>query len=236
MADAHGSGPCVRKDVRVQLPPRPPMLAAYGCFAVGGGRVLFWGPSPQTPTVRAPLDSRWSTWGLTSCSAFGHQCPPRPSAIARLLGLRPSSWGSAFGHRAGARLSAIGGWARPSAIALLLGLPTSARPSAIGLWSGFGRRAWPGLGPSTSCSGFGCWQSAWPSAIARLLGLRASDVGRPADLLGVRPSVAGGWGSGAADGGAGRVVGQHHQVRSVVEIILDFIVGVCRERPLLVGG
>lgn len=24
MADAHGSGPCVRKDVRVQLPPRPP--------------------------------------------------------------------------------------------------------------------------------------------------------------------------------------------------------------------
>src|SRR3954447_2340700 len=26
MADAHGSGPCVRKDVRVQLPPRPPLL------------------------------------------------------------------------------------------------------------------------------------------------------------------------------------------------------------------
>src|SRR5690242_20184250 len=24
MADAHGSGPCVRKDVGVQLPPRPP--------------------------------------------------------------------------------------------------------------------------------------------------------------------------------------------------------------------
>src|SRR5215510_1654607 len=23
MADAHGSGPCVRKDVRVQIPPRP---------------------------------------------------------------------------------------------------------------------------------------------------------------------------------------------------------------------
>src|SRR6185312_10958582 len=30
MADAHGSGPCVRKDVRVQLPPRPqsPLLIA----------------------------------------------------------------------------------------------------------------------------------------------------------------------------------------------------------------
>src|SRR3954470_18844176 len=27
MADAHGSGPCVRKDVGVQLPPRPPFVA-----------------------------------------------------------------------------------------------------------------------------------------------------------------------------------------------------------------
>src|SRR4051812_2064151 len=43
MADAHGSGPCVRKDVGVQLPPCPPeerapgsvpALALFGCSAV----------------------------------------------------------------------------------------------------------------------------------------------------------------------------------------------------------
>jgi hypothetical protein len=28
MADAHGSGPCVRKDVGVQLPPCPPVARA----------------------------------------------------------------------------------------------------------------------------------------------------------------------------------------------------------------
>src|SRR3954454_15714505 len=36
MADAHGSGPCVRKDVGVQLPPRPPSIKVAGG---SGGRV-----------------------------------------------------------------------------------------------------------------------------------------------------------------------------------------------------
>src|SRR5690606_33722950 len=32
MADAHGPGPCVRKDVRVHLPPRPPETTSLsGC-------------------------------------------------------------------------------------------------------------------------------------------------------------------------------------------------------------
>jgi hypothetical protein len=30
MADAHGSGPCVRKDVGVQLPPCPPQVVIKG--------------------------------------------------------------------------------------------------------------------------------------------------------------------------------------------------------------
>src|SRR5690606_9371535 len=44
MADAHGSGPCVRKDVRVQLPPRPPqrprnpVQVLYRVFSCPKGR------------------------------------------------------------------------------------------------------------------------------------------------------------------------------------------------------
>jgi hypothetical protein len=50
MADAHGSGPCVRKDVRVQLPPRPPGTHVRGTRSPGGGhRCWSGGPSPPDP-------------------------------------------------------------------------------------------------------------------------------------------------------------------------------------------
>src|SRR3954452_15529135 len=61
MADAHGSGPCVRKDVGVQLPPRPPCSVAFGPPSlVLGVRHRFWGATPQTPTVRFVPDPAWS--------------------------------------------------------------------------------------------------------------------------------------------------------------------------------
>jgi hypothetical protein len=51
MADAHGSGPCVRKDVRVQLPPRPRATHARGARSPSRGhRCCSGGPSPQTPS------------------------------------------------------------------------------------------------------------------------------------------------------------------------------------------
>ena len=54
MADAHGSGPCVRKDVRVQLPPRPlcseaPSARAEGASFAWGGSSSFPGAEPPDP-------------------------------------------------------------------------------------------------------------------------------------------------------------------------------------------
>jgi hypothetical protein len=50
MADAHGSGPCVRKDVRVQLPPRPRATHARGARSPSRGhRCCSGGPSPPDP-------------------------------------------------------------------------------------------------------------------------------------------------------------------------------------------
>src|SRR5690348_9195206 len=54
MADAHGSGPCVRKDVGVQLPPRP-LDARRRMPAESAGSAsprILWGPSPHTPCRR----------------------------------------------------------------------------------------------------------------------------------------------------------------------------------------
>src|SRR4051812_50220867 len=51
MADAHGSGPCVRKDVGVQLPPRPPSIRVAGG---SGGRVC---GGPVSGTFELPADS-----------------------------------------------------------------------------------------------------------------------------------------------------------------------------------
>jgi hypothetical protein len=53
MADAHGSGPCVRKDVGVQLPPRPPFTQHY----------LLPGSDSYPLSSRATLRSGDSTCG-----------------------------------------------------------------------------------------------------------------------------------------------------------------------------
>ena len=77
MADAHGSGPCIRKDVGVQLPPRPPSLTSLTCS--------FGARTPRTSTSwshrghKLPLSppSRLSDWVrllgdlLTRCGRWG---------------------------------------------------------------------------------------------------------------------------------------------------------------------
>src|SRR3954453_2044800 len=52
MADAHGSGPCVRKDVRVQLPPRPPLLGLRD-------------PLPRTAGARSGTEPERATTPVT---------------------------------------------------------------------------------------------------------------------------------------------------------------------------
>src|SRR4051794_21688572 len=85
MADAHGSGPCVRKDVRVQLPPRPPCsearpLARPGLFPFSSS--LPGGRAPRTPHGAVPPDPAWLRlwWGF-----FGGECHPVGSAWCSLL-------------------------------------------------------------------------------------------------------------------------------------------------------
>ena len=94
MADAHGSGPCVRKDVRVQLPPRPPGDACSRvAFAVGGHRCCSGGPSPPGPQPGAsPPDP-------LPCGPFGTSVRPvvsgRPSGCPPALRLSvgpPALW------------------------------------------------------------------------------------------------------------------------------------------------
>src|SRR5712691_2470433 len=53
-ADAHGSGPCVRKDVRVQIPPRPRVGLAYSLALASFAYARSAGPGgrpPGTPRV-----------------------------------------------------------------------------------------------------------------------------------------------------------------------------------------
>src|SRR5882724_2853499 len=77
MADAHGSGPCVRKDVRVQLPPRPLDVYPSPCSrrARAGGRLVRpVGVRPPRPARRAsPPDPHpcWSPLGVPGWSPFG---------------------------------------------------------------------------------------------------------------------------------------------------------------------
>src|SRR4051794_15772093 len=68
MADAHGSGPCVRKDVRVQLPPRPPIVAESAPL-VEEARLLCGGRTPAPPRRAAPPPDpgRWSPRADPSC-------------------------------------------------------------------------------------------------------------------------------------------------------------------------
>src|SRR5687767_3235136 len=103
MADAHGSGPCVRKDVGVQLPPcarekgsgfagplsrllhafgalperAPPSSDSPYLFAESANRgalVISWEPSPQAPTRRFCPRTPETLIGLSSLS--GATCAP----------------------------------------------------------------------------------------------------------------------------------------------------------------
>src|SRR5882757_3046818 len=105
MADAHGSGPCVRKDVRVQLPPRPLDVLRFHARGERGRwdiSSMLWGCNPHAPpggasppgtplsvvTFRGPA---WALlrrpavvtfgahcWGVASLASGGHlRCSPR---------------------------------------------------------------------------------------------------------------------------------------------------------------
>src|SRR5947209_18328175 len=74
MADAHGSGPCVRKDVRVQLPPRPlcsgpvaarPALSRWLCYSRGA-------VPPGPPTVRLGRTQRGHPGSFMRLSACAY--------------------------------------------------------------------------------------------------------------------------------------------------------------------
>src|SRR3954468_14523404 len=70
MADAHGSGPCVRKDVRVQLPPRP---RCSGAPAGAGAPFPFaryfpGGRAPRTPHGALSRGGEYNPFGSAWCS------------------------------------------------------------------------------------------------------------------------------------------------------------------------
>src|SRR5712691_7830590 len=82
-ADAHGSGPCVRKDVRVQIPPRP---RAGLCYSSIFDRLrwrppcLSGGTTPRNPP-RGPLSccgsGRWPASRRGGASTVGMLLPGR---------------------------------------------------------------------------------------------------------------------------------------------------------------
>src|SRR5262249_54021555 len=92
MADAHGSGPCVRKDVRVQIPPRP---RAGSCWSVAFGHLpheprSFPGGDPPDPHVRRlPSVTTVSRALLAFSLLFG--CGPRTTGTAIRPGFPPGS-------------------------------------------------------------------------------------------------------------------------------------------------
>ena len=86
-ADAHGSGPCVRKDVRVQIPPRPlvdgdPMVASPL-----RGASLSWVPLSFTPGADPRTPSRKSAGGWSSDFPAGN---PLGLVIGSAVPLGPS--------------------------------------------------------------------------------------------------------------------------------------------------
>jgi hypothetical protein len=104
MADAHGSGPCVRKDVRVQLPPRPPAEHVRGTRSLlGGHRVCSGGPSPPDPQPGASppdphlMGSPFVAWlALSAGRPSSSAAPPcrlagLPRRLPRLRLAGPSS-------------------------------------------------------------------------------------------------------------------------------------------------
>ena len=101
MADAHGSGPCVREDVRVQLPPRPHSVASSPATkAQETARGLLSRRSLPSPGARSP-----ASFSEGGCA------PPPHLADGRELG-----WIAASSARAG--WSASGGLVRRLLIAV----------------------------------------------------------------------------------------------------------------------
>ncbi len=115
-ADAHGSGPCVREDVRVQIPPRP-RAAGQACSLIfdqlpmgrgicpGGrppGTPRCGGTTPRTPRTRAglgasraPRPSKTSHLASPACLPYpaflSHApAPPAPSTSCIALTSHPS--------------------------------------------------------------------------------------------------------------------------------------------------
>src|SRR5690349_2774108 len=93
MADAHGSGPCVRKDVGVQLPPSPPDHLVTSCprSARAGGDRHFCsgGRAPGSPALRwAPFSFRLRSLRRWAPFRFACAHPPglrwHPSCVAAL--------------------------------------------------------------------------------------------------------------------------------------------------------
>ena len=150
MADAHGSGPCVRKDVRVQLPPRP--LDQLGSPYPGSARGLVISPMPlwgATPTPRPaglrPPDPLWGFAPRPPAGYFGSRSlglrplPPAGYLGTRSLGLPslpllvilgPTLWGFCLGVLSGG--SGLGpGW---SPLVLLLGASLWVLLLDFGFW------------------------------------------------------------------------------------------------------
>ena len=73
MADAHGSGPCVRKDVGVQLPPCPPTDRHHELFSLRGAYAP--GSENNSGTAQYPKLS-WAQIGLWSDGMTPTNLPP----------------------------------------------------------------------------------------------------------------------------------------------------------------
>src|SRR4051812_48831144 len=106
MADAHGSGPCVRKDVGGQLPPRPQDAPRDPCPGRARTGVASWSPRGGARRARVPGAS---SGGFASLALARRRC------VARLLEvLRGASLSGVLG---GASLSVW--WAERGASCLL---------------------------------------------------------------------------------------------------------------------
>ncbi|MDT7672014.1 MAG: hypothetical protein QOC74_4797 [Pseudonocardiales bacterium] len=118
MADAHGSGPCVRKDVRVQLPPRPLDVLRFHARGERGRwdiSSMLWGCNPHTPpggasppgTPLSVVTFRGPPWALLRRPAggtFGGHCwalRRRPSVVTFGVGRCSGVASPAFGGHLG---------------------------------------------------------------------------------------------------------------------------------------
>jgi hypothetical protein len=104
MADALVSGTSVRKDVGVQLPPRPPRGSGQGrCFLAGRGRLLpvFYRRLGVPPSVRR-VRPMCATSERTSRSAYVASCQPCSAlAVREIRVLRRQRGGHAMKQMSG---------------------------------------------------------------------------------------------------------------------------------------